>query len=129
MEYLRDEHRVHLIIYHLVWTPKRRKPVLTGNVASRCREVIEGKCEEKGWEILELAIQPDHVHLIARVWPSDSPADVIKETKGITSHCLRKEFPELLKLPSLWTRGYFSATAGNVSSETIKKYIESQKGL
>jgi putative transposase len=129
MEYLRDEHRVHLIIYHLVWTPKRRKPVLTGEVADRCKEIIENKCREKGWEILELAIQPDHIHLFVRVWPSDSPAYVVKEIKGATSNHLRKEFPHLLKLPSMWTRSYFSATAGNVSSETIKKYIEAQKGL
>jgi putative transposase len=129
MDYMRDEHRVHLIIYHLVWTPKRRKPVLTGKVASRCKEIIEGKCKEKGWEILELAIQPDHIHLFIRVWPSNSPADIVKEIKGITSRHLRKEFPHLLKLPSMWTRSYFSTTAGNVSSETIKKYIEAQKGL
>jgi putative transposase len=129
MEYLRDEHRVHLVVYHLVWTPKRRKPVLVGNVAQRCREIIEQKCEEKGWQILELAIQPDHVHLFVRVWPSDSAADVIKEIKGITAHHLRKEFPQLLRLPSLWTRSYFAATAGNVSKEIIQKYIEAQKGL
>jgi len=129
MEYLRDEHRVHLVVYHLVWTPKRRKPVLVGNVAQRCREIIEQKCEEKGWRILELAVQPDHVHLFVRVWPSDSAADVIKEIKGITAHHLRREFPQLLKLPSLWTRSYFAATAGNVSKEIIQKYIEAQKGL
>jgi len=129
MEYHRDEHRVHLVVYHLVWTPKRRKPVLVGNIAQRCREIIEQKCEEKGWQILELAVQPDHVHLFVRVWPSDSAADVIKEIKGITAHHLRKEFPQLLKLPSLWTRSYFAATAGNVSKEVIQKYIEAQKGL
>jgi len=129
MDYMRDEHRVHLIIYHLVWAPKRRKPVLTGKVASRCQEIIKGKCEEKGWEILELAIQSDHIHLFIRVWPSNSPADIVKEIKGITSRYLHKEFPHLLKLPSMWTRSYFSATAGNVSSEIIKKYIEAQKGL
>lgn len=129
MDYLRDEHRVHLIIYHLVWTPKRRKPVLIDKVATRCKEIITAKCEEKGWQILELAIQPDHIHFFVQVWPSDSAATVVKEIKGITSHNLRKEFPQLLKLPSMWTRSYFSATAGNVSSETIKKYIEAQKGL
>lgn len=129
MEYLRDEHRVHLVVYHLVWTPKRRKPVLVGDVAQRCREIIEQKCEEKGWQLLELAVQPDHVHLFVRVWPSDSAADVIKEIKGITAHHLRKEFPQLLKMPSLWTRSYFAATAGNVSKEIIQKYIEAQKGL
>jgi putative transposase len=129
VEYQRNEHRVHLIIYHLVWTPKRRKAVLTGAIAADCRKLIEAKCAEKGWEIIELAIQPDHVHLFVRVWPSDSAATVVKEVKGVTSHELRQKYPSLLKLPSLWTRSYFAATAGNVSSETVKRYIEAQKGL
>ena len=129
MEYQRDEHRVHLIIYHLVWTPKRRKSVLTGAIASDCRRLIEDKCAEKGWEIIELAIQSDHIHLFVRVWPSVSAADVVKEIKGVTSHELREKYPILRRLPSLWTRSYFAATAGNVSSETVKRYIEAQKGL
>lgn len=86
MNYQRDEHRVHLIVYHLIWTLKRRKAVLVGNVAVRCRELIEQKCEEKGWQILELAIQPDHVHLFVRVYPTVSAAEVVKQLKGLTSH-------------------------------------------
>jgi putative transposase len=129
MEYQRDEHRVHLVVYHLVWCPKRRKPVLTGDVAKLCRKLIEAKCAEHSWHIEELAIQPDHVHLFVRVWPTNSAADVLKEVKGVTAHELRKTFPSLLRLPSLWTRSYFAATAGNVSSETIRRYIEAQKGL
>ena len=129
MEYQLDEHRVHLIIYHLVWTPKRRKPVLVNTIAADCRKLIEAKCTEKGWEIIELAIQPDHVHLFVRVWPSVSAADVVKECKGVTSHDLREKYPALRRLPSLWTRSYFAATAGNVSNETVKRYIEAQKGL
>ena len=129
MDYQRDEHRVHLIIYHLIWTPKRRKAVLTDAIATDCKALIEAKCAEKGWEIIELAIQPDHVHLFVRVWPSDSAADVVKECKGVTSHELREKHPILKRLPSMWTRSYFAATAGNVSSETVKRYIEAQKGL
>jgi putative transposase len=129
VDYQRDEHRVHLIVYHLVWTPKRRKKVLVGKIATRCREIIEAKCEEKSWQIIELAIQPDHLHLFIRIWPSDAASEVLRQIKGITSHPLRAEFPELLKLPSLWTRSYFASSAGNVSSEVIKKYIEAQKGL
>ena len=129
MEYKRDEHRVHLIIYHLVWTSKRRKKVLVNDIKIRCNELIKDKCEEHGWEIVELTIQPDHIHLFIRVWPKDSAADVIKEVKGYTSNKLRKEFPELMKMPSMWTRSYFASTAGNVSGETIRKYIEAQKGL
>jgi putative transposase len=130
MEYKRDEHRVHLIAYHLIWCPKRRKAVLIDGVAKDLRTILEEKCAEKGWQILELAIQPNHIHLFVRVWPADSAADVVKACKGATSFRLREKYPsELKRLPSLWTRSYFASTAGNVSQETIERYIEAQKGL
>jgi len=128
-DYRRDEHRVHLVIYHLIWCPRRRRPVLVGDVASRCLELIEAKCAEKGWDVLTLAVQPDHIHLFMRAWPTDSGADVVKECKGVTSYALRREFPALLTLPSMWTRSYFCSTAGNVSQATIQAYIDAQKGL
>ncbi len=128
MEYQRDEHRVHLIVYHLVWCPKRRKPVLVGPVAARCQELIAAKCAAKGWEILALAIQPDHIHLFVRVWPSDSAAEVVKACKGITSFALRKEHPQLRRLPSTWTRSYFASTAGEARRETIQRSIDAQTG-
>ena len=129
INYQRDEQRVFLIVYHLVWTPKRRKPVLTGTIAADCQSLIEKKCTEKGWGILELAIQADHVHLFVQAWPSTSAAEIVKECKGITSHELRKKYPILMRLPSLWTRSYFAATAGNVSAEAIHQYIAAQKGV
>jgi putative transposase len=98
-------------------------------IAQRCQALIEEQCQEKGWHILTLAIQPDHLHLLVRCFPSNSASDVVKECKGITSFTLRKEFPALLKLPSLWTRSYFASTAGTISQETIQKYIDAQKGL
>jgi putative transposase len=128
-DYPRDEHRVYLIVYHLVWTPKRRKPVLVGEIAKECRALIEKKCAEKGWTILELAIQPDHVHLFVRAWPITSAAEIVKECKRLTSHELVGKYPELKRLPSLWTRSYFAATAGDVSAEVIQRYIAAQKGL
>jgi putative transposase len=79
--------------------------------------------------VVQLAIQPDHVHLFVRVWPTTSAADVVKECKGLTSHELRKRYPVLLKMPSLWTRRYFASTAGNVFQETIQRSIAAQKGL
>ena len=128
-DYQRDEHRVYLLNYHFVWTPKRRKAVLVGEVATECRAIIEQKCLERGWKILELDIQPDHIHLFVCIYPDESPSLVVKECKGITSFYLRKKYDTLKKLPSLWTRSYFVATAGNVSSETIQQYIAAQKGV
>ena len=127
MDYQRDEHRVHLIVYHLIWCPKRRKKVLVDAVGRDCRSIIEDKCAEQGWEILELAMQPDHIHLFVRAWPTTSAADVVKACKGITSFELRKKYPELRKLPSLWTRSYFASTRQPTPDE-IAAFITAQRG-
>jgi len=129
MQYVRDEHRTHLIAYHIVFCPKRRKAVLTGGIAVDCEALIRQKCEEKGWQIIALEVMPDHVHLFVRVWPVTAAAEVVKEVKGLTSHELRETYPILKRLPSLWTRSYFAASVGNVSQEMIRRYIEAQKGL
>jgi putative transposase len=122
----RDEHHIHLIVYHLICCPKRQRKALVNQIGTRCDDLIRQKCDEKGWTNLELAVQPDHVHLFVRVWPSVSAADVVKECKGFFAFTLRKEFPELPRLPSLWTRSYFASTAGSVSGETILRSIEAQ---
>jgi putative transposase len=68
--------------------------------------------------------------IFVRVWPSESASDVVKQLKGSTSFFLRKEFnPLLSKLPSLWTRSYFSSTAGAVRAQIIQEYIDAQKGM
>ncbi len=79
LDYQRDEHHVHLIAYHLLLCPKRRKKVLVTQVGQRCEDLIRQKCDEKGWTILELAVHPDHIRLFVRVWPSVSAAEVVKE--------------------------------------------------
>lgn len=69
----------------------------------------------------------DHAHLFLNALPTFSPANIMVKIKGVTSKQLREEFPHLQHLPSLWTRSYFVSTAGNVSSQTIKRYVEQQK--
>ena len=95
--YRRDEHRVYLINYHLVWTPKRRKPVPTGNVVKDCKALIAGKCEEYGWRVIELALQPDHVHRFVETFPSPPASEVVKQCNGLTAHALRQKYPLLKK--------------------------------
>jgi len=126
LEYTRDEHRVHLIVYHLIWCTKRRKPVLVGKIQTDCDKIIREKCEQYAWQVLELAVQPDHVHLFVRAFPTTPASEIIKQCKGIASYTLRNKYMELRKIPCLWTKTYFASTAGNVSSETIQKYIMAQ---
>ena len=129
MDYQRDEHRVHLVVYHLIWVPKRRRPVLVGRVAKDCERVVREVCAENRWEVLRLAVMPDHVHLFVRVSPDVAVSEVARRVKGRTSHDLRRDHRQLLRLPSLWTRSYFCSTAGNVSGATIDRYIAEQARL
>ena len=126
MDYAHEGHTVHLVVYHIIWCPKRRRKVLEGVVRNRLGQIIGEVAAENGWEIIGLAIQPDHVHLFIRANPNTLPSDIPRRMKGRSSHLLREEFPHLLKLPSLWTRSFFLSTAGNVSQETVQKYIERQ---
>ena len=126
MDYLHEQHTVHLIVYHIIWCPKRRRRILRGEIAQRLEQLVNEVVNEHNWQVLTLSIQPDHVHLFIRSNPYTEPSDIARLIKGRSSHALREEFPYLMKMPSLWTRSTFYSTAGNVSSETIQKYIERQ---
>lgn len=125
-KYIHESHSVHHILYHMVFCPKRRRKVLIGPVHDRLKQVIEQVVEENAWHIERLAIQPDHVHLFIQSNPYTLPTDIARLIKGRTAHVLREEFPHLAKMPSLWTRSTFYSTAGQVSQETIHRYIERQ---
>jgi len=130
VDYATTAHAVHLLVYHLVWCPKYRRPVLVDGVVERLRVIVAEVVAEHGWQLAELAIRPDHVHAFVRCRPTDPPHLVVRALKGRTSRLLRREFPALRRrLPTLWTRSYFCASAGNVSAATIQRYIEAQKGV
>jgi len=126
MDYAQEGHNVHLVVYHSIWCPKRRRKMLIGPVRTRLEQIIGEVAAEHGWDIIRLAIQPDQVHLFSRANPNTLPSDIPRRMKGRSSHLLREEFPHLLKLPSLWTRSFVLSTAGNVSQEIIQRYIERQ---
>jgi putative transposase len=90
------------------------------------QQITQEVATENKCKVIELAIQPDHVHLFIRSNPRTLPTDIARLIKGRSAHGLREEYPFLKRLPSLWTRSTFYSTAGNVSSETIRRYIERQ---
>ncbi len=101
--YQHGGHAVYLANYHLVWTPKRRKPVLVDKVKQRLQQILAETAKERDWKILALTIQPEHVHLFVAANPNVAIRDVVNAFKGRSSHELRADFPHLLRLPSLWT--------------------------
>lgn len=127
-EYRRSEGSVSSINYHFVFVPKRRKAVLIGDIAVRGQAIIFDLVKEHGWNLIALEIMPDHIHMFINTPTHESAAQIAKWVKGRMSKLLRDEFPSLKKLPSLWSPSYFVATTGKVSTDTIRRYIEGQKG-
>ena len=120
--------RVHNLNYHIVFCPKYRKKCLVGDIAVRCEALIRTKCAEIGCEVVALEVMPDHIHLFLAATPDIAPNHIVAQVKGMSSHILREEFPQLLKMPSLWTRSYFVGAVGHVSDTVVQAYIENQKG-
>jgi putative transposase len=119
---------VYNLAYHIIWCPKYRKRGLVGDLEKRLKELLFQKAKENDWQIDNMEVMPDHVHIFIKTTPSDSPALVAAQLKGFTSHQLRKEFTCLRsKLPTLWTRSYYAESVGHISEDTIKKYIDEQK--
>lgn len=102
---------------------------MVDGVDVRLKELISEKQTEYGYEVLDMEVMPDHVHLLLSVNPQIGIIKVIGQIKGFTARTLRKEFAWLKsRLPCMWTRSKFVSTVGAVTLDVVRKYIEDQKG-
>lgn len=124
--YRRKETCVFLINYHVIFCPKRRRKILVGSIRDRLMQIVGETAPDLECDVLALEVMPDHVHLFLSATPQWAPNQLVGRIKGKSARLLRQEFPELQRMPSVWTRSYFLSTAGNVSSETIARYIAEQ---
>ncbi|WP_297437663.1 IS200/IS605 family transposase [uncultured Clostridium sp.] len=126
--YRRTKTTVSLINYHFVFCPRyRRKIFKVANLENRFKTLVQEICNKNEINIVAMECHVDHVHLFVNAPPTLSPSDIMQKIKGATSRDIRKEFVEVSRIPSLWTRSYFVSTTGNASSETVQKYVEEQK--
>jgi putative transposase len=116
---------------HLVWIPKYRKAVLVGEVAVRARDLIRQIALEHELEIVSGKVARDHVHLLLSYRPNQPLSQIVQWLKGISSRVLLQEFPHLQRKfwgKHFWARGYLAVSAGNITDDVIRGYIEEQEG-
>ncbi len=127
-KYVRKKGIVYKNQFHVIFCPKYRRKVLIDGVDVRLKEILFEEAGKLSVEIKSLEVMPDHVHIFLECDPRLPLHKVIKQLKGVSSRKLREEFPWLKsRIPSLWTRSYFSCTVGHISESTIMRYIEEQK--
>ncbi len=127
--YVQSSNLMYSCQYHVVFCPKFRRAVLTDDIAEALQALLWEAQESIGYEILEMKILTDHVHLVLAVSPQPGIHTIINRIKNHTAGILRREFPALKsRLPSLWTRSHFISTVGTVTLDVIHRYLENQKG-
>ena len=117
-----SRHSKYNLNYHIVWIPKYRHPILGGEVKERLETIFQGIATDRGLEVLAQEIMEDHIHLFISSPPKNSPALIVNWLKGISARIYNHRYKPKIR----WTRSYYVGTAGAVTTETIRRYINEQ---
>lgn len=116
--------------YHVVWVPKYRYRILSGPVGQEVYRCVMTFCQQLSCEVVQLSVQPDHVHLLVKVPLKVSISTLMGVLKGRTAIRLFSAFPFLRKRPywgnHFWGKGYCVDTVG-LNAEMIEKYVRYQE--
>ena len=125
-------HTIWHCTYHIVWVPKYRYRVLTGNVREEVVRCIRTFSEQQHAGVVELNVQYDHVHLLVMVPPKISISSYVRTVKGRTAIRVFNKFKELKRKRywgnHLWAKGYCVDTVG-LDEDKIRKYIKHQEKI
>ena len=114
---------------HLIWIPKYRKRVSTGEAAIRARDILRQIAMEHELDIITGKVSSDHIHIFISYRPTMNISKIMQWLKGISSRILLSEFSHLKKQfwgRHLWARGYLAVSSGNITDKMIQQYNEEQ---
>ena len=129
--YNRHKRRKYSLKVHIVLVTKYRKQLLIGSIADDVKQKIFDIANTRGYEIIAIETDKDHIHFLLSYDTTDRVSDIVKIVKQETTYHLWQKYSSVLskqywKEKIFWSDGYFACSIGEVSSATIQKYIESQ---
>ena len=129
--YNRHNRRKYSLKVHIVLVTKYRKQLLIGSIADDVKQKIFDIANTRGYEIIAIETDKDHIHFLLSYDTTDRVSDIVKIVKQETTYHLWQKYSSVLskqywKEKIFWSDGYFACSIGEVSSATIQKYIESQ---
>ena len=117
--------------YLVTWSTRGRKPVLKERHARKVHELVAKVCEDRGYELLDVAVGQDHVHTLFGMKPSQSVATAVREIKSRTGLGLIADHPELrvwLGGHLLWDERYAVETVSPIRLEHIQRKLRHLHG-
>ena len=129
--YYRHNRRKYSLKVHIVLVTKYRKQLLQGSIADDVKQKILDIANIRGYEIIAMETDKDHIHFLLSYDATDRVCDIVKIVKWETTYYLWQKYnsvssKQYWKKKIFWSDGYFACSIGEVSSATIQKYIESQ---
>ena len=129
--YYRHNRRKYSLKVHIVLVTKYRKQLLQGSIADDVKQKILDIANTRGYEIIAMETDKDHIHFLLSYDATDRVCDIVKIVKQETTYYLWQKYNSVFskqywKKKIFWSDGYFACSIGEVSSATIQKYIESQ---
>jgi len=128
-EYKSGSHSKYDLKYHIIWCPKYRYNVMTGEVAERIRELVREICKANYVWMVSGHVRPDHVHILVSIPQNLSVSKFVQYVKGKTGRKILQEFEHPKKRywgQHFWVRGYFAVTVGDLNEKAAAEYIDSQ---
>ncbi len=122
-----DRHTVSSLTDHMAFSPKYRGKILTEDIALAAEGIIRKTCKELEIDIIEIAVNPDHVHIFFRYPPKYSLSYIARRIKGRTSKILRDKYPDLKKWcgEHLWAPSCYHGSVGS-GWDVVEQYIQTQ---
>ena len=129
--YNHQNRRKYNLKVHIVIVTKYRKKILKDSIAEDVKQYIEDIATEKGYEILVMETDKDHILFLIGYDCTDCVANIVKIVKQKTTYLLWQKYSRYLskcywKKKIFWSDGYFACSIGEVSTATIQRYIETQ---
>ena len=124
--YYRHNRRKYSLKVHIVLVTKYRKQLLKGSIADDVKQKILDIANTRGYEIIAMETDKDHIHFLLSYDTTDRVCDIVKIVKQETQKYNSVLSKQYWKKKIFWSDGYFACSIGEVSSVTIQKYIESQ---
>ena len=115
--------------YHIVFIPKCRQKVVFGELRSRLGKIFHDLASQRGVEIVEGHLMPDHVHMCLSIPPKHSVSSVVGFLKGKSAIAIARQFMGRNRNytgSSFWARGYYVSTVG-LDEEVVRAYIHNQE--
>ncbi|KNE80384.1 cytosine methyltransferase [Streptomyces fradiae] len=115
----------------MVFVTRYRRKAMTGEMLTRCEEIMREVCEDFEAELKQFNGEEDHVHLLVHYPPKVQLSKLVNSLKGVSARLLRKDYDAHVRQHlwggHFWSSSYFAGSCGGAPLTVVRQYIDNQQ--